>query len=109
MNTDEAILTQQSKEQMTHELRDLRQDVTYIFTLAARYPRIGPRDFEDALNSAPTSLRPVCAPLPVPMQLPLPPERLRRLPPRTLRPKRDLQIQSSKGNMICRHFPKAPM
>jgi len=66
-------------EKMSFELRDLRQDVNYVFTLAARYPYIGPRDFEDALSSAPTSLRPGCAPLPVPMQLPLPPERLKRM------------------------------
>lgn len=69
----------QKRELMMYELRDLRQDVTYIFTLAARYPHIGPREFDDALNSAPTSLRPVCAPLPVPCQLSLPPERLRRM------------------------------
>lgn len=70
---------QQKREMMTYELRDLRQDVTYIFTLASRYPNIGPREFDDALNSTPTSLRPVFAPLPVPCQLPLPPERLRRM------------------------------
>merc|ERR1719284_463811 len=61
------------------ELRDLRLDVTYIFTLAARYPHVGSRDFEDVLHSAQTSLKVPCAPMPVPMQLSLPNERLRRM------------------------------
>jgi hypothetical protein len=77
--TDTEEETMQKREMMVHELRDLRQDITYIFTLAARYPHIGPREFEDVLNSTPTSLRPVCSPMPVPCQLPLPPERLRRM------------------------------
>jgi len=69
----------EDNEHMVFEARDLRQDVTYMFTLAARYPHIGPRDFEDTLNSAPTCLRATSSPLPIPMQLPLPPERLRRM------------------------------
>jgi len=66
-------------EMTTHELRDLRLDVNYIFTLASRYPHVGPREFEDALSSATTSLRPCPLPLAVPMQLPMPAERLRRI------------------------------
>ena len=66
-------------ETLSCELRDLRQDVSYVFTLAARYPNVGPREFEDALSSPPTSLRHVCGPLPVPMQIHLPGDRLRRM------------------------------
>eukprot|EP00747_Dinoflagellata_sp_TGD_P081873 gnl/TRDRNA2_/TRDRNA2_161480_c0_seq1.p1 gnl/TRDRNA2_/TRDRNA2_161480_c0~~gnl/TRDRNA2_/TRDRNA2_161480_c0_seq1.p1 ORF type:complete len:981 (-),score=158.73 gnl/TRDRNA2_/TRDRNA2_161480_c0_seq1:73-2973(-) len=68
-----------SRETMSYEIRDLRLDVSYIFTLAARYPHVGPMEFEDCLNSAPTSLRPCTSPLPVPMQLPMPAERMRRM------------------------------
>jgi hypothetical protein len=68
-----------TREMMSHVLRDLRQDVTYVFTLSARYPHIGTRDFDDTMHSAPVSLAAAKAPLPVPMQLPLPAERLRRI------------------------------
>lgn len=74
-----AIDRSSGRPMMSHVLRDLRQDVTYVFTLSARYPHIGRRDFEDALSSAPTSLKAAKAPLPVPIQLPLPGERLRRV------------------------------
>jgi hypothetical protein len=60
-------------------LRDLRLDVTYIFTLSARYPYIGRKEFEDALDSTPTSLRPPKNLMPVPIQLALPVERVRRI------------------------------
>ena len=32
--------------------------LTYYSSLDARYPHVGPRDFEDALHSERTSLRP---------------------------------------------------
>eukprot|EP00931_Biecheleriopsis_adriatica_P108844 TRINITY_DN8311_c0_g2_i2.p1 TRINITY_DN8311_c0_g2~~TRINITY_DN8311_c0_g2_i2.p1 ORF type:complete len:2624 (-),score=403.77 TRINITY_DN8311_c0_g2_i2:81-7952(-) len=63
----------------TYELRDLRTDANYVFTLAARYPHVGPREFSEALRSFPTSLRPAAMPLATPLQLPMPPERLQRL------------------------------
>jgi len=66
-------------ETTSYELRNLRLDVNYVFTLAARYPEIGPREFSDALCSFKTNLRPAPAPLAVPTQLSLPLERLRRL------------------------------
>eukprot|EP00929_Paragymnodinium_shiwhaense_P118524 TRINITY_DN90437_c0_g1_i1.p1 TRINITY_DN90437_c0_g1~~TRINITY_DN90437_c0_g1_i1.p1 ORF type:complete len:2705 (-),score=649.97 TRINITY_DN90437_c0_g1_i1:56-8170(-) len=61
-----------------HVLRDLRQDVTYVFTVSTRYPHIGPREFDDAMSSVPISLAAPAASLPVPVQLPLPADRLKR-------------------------------
>jgi len=66
------------KEMMTCEVRDLRKDVNYIFSLGARYPYIGTREFEDALHSKHISLGSEGTKMPVPIQIYMPEARLRR-------------------------------
>jgi len=66
------------KEMMTCEVRDLRKDVTYIFSLGVRYPYIGTRSFEDSLHSSHISLGSVGTKMPVPIQVYMPEARLRR-------------------------------
>jgi len=66
------------KEMMTCEVRDLRKDVTYLFSLGARYPYIGNREFEDALHSKHISLGSAGTKMPVPMQVYIPEARLQR-------------------------------
>jgi len=73
------LTSKQAQQALSYELRDLRHDVSYIFTVAARYPNVGAREFEDAVHSQVTSLQRACSPLPVPMQMPLPADRLRKL------------------------------
>jgi hypothetical protein len=80
------VATQQSaeyhkegdREMMSCEVRDLRKDVKYVFSLGARYPHIGRREFEDVLQSKPITLKHNTARMPVPMQLVLPEARIRR-------------------------------
>jgi hypothetical protein len=66
------------KEMMTCEVRDLRKDVTYVFSVGARYPYIGTRDFEDALHSNHITLGGAGTKMPVPIQVYMPEARLRR-------------------------------
>jgi len=66
------------RELMSCEIRDLRKDVKYVFSLGARYPHIGLRTFEDVLHSQPISLRHNTARMPVPMQIMAPEARIRR-------------------------------
>eukprot|EP00746_Dinoflagellata_sp_MGD_P003425 gnl/MRDRNA2_/MRDRNA2_106664_c0_seq1.p1 gnl/MRDRNA2_/MRDRNA2_106664_c0~~gnl/MRDRNA2_/MRDRNA2_106664_c0_seq1.p1 ORF type:complete len:2501 (-),score=441.00 gnl/MRDRNA2_/MRDRNA2_106664_c0_seq1:75-7259(-) len=66
------------KEMMTCEIRDLRKDVTYVFSVGARYPYIGTRNFEDAMHSNNISIGSAGTKMPVPIQVYMPEARLRR-------------------------------
>jgi len=57
---------------MRVEIRDLRRDLDYVFTIAARYPVVGPRQFEEVFRSGTCRVAVHEAQMPIPVQVTVP-------------------------------------